>query len=103
MCWSFLGLTSLFIATRFTFTLEAFRNALSLYPQLLINSYVIGFIVFWVLGARLVHVTEKQVVELVRYDVFQNPTWLNRFRLNPWLDNIHLLLGILQTNTCYHI
>ena len=46
-----LGLTSLFIATRFTFTLEAFRNALSLYPQLLINSYVIGFIVFWVLGA----------------------------------------------------
>lgn len=46
-----LGLTSLLIATRFTFTIEAFRNALSLYPQLLINSYVIGFIVFWVLGA----------------------------------------------------
>lgn len=46
-----LGITSLLIATRFTFTLEAFRNALSLYPQLLINSYVIGFIVFWVLGA----------------------------------------------------
>ncbi len=46
-----LGLTSLLIATRFTFTLEAFRNALSLYPKGLINSYVIGFIVFWVLGA----------------------------------------------------
>lgn len=46
-----LGLTSLLIATRFTFTLEAFHNALSLYPKLLINSYVIGFIIFWVLGA----------------------------------------------------
>ena len=46
-----LGLTSLLIATRFAFTLEAFRDALSLYPQPLINSYVIGFIIFWVLGA----------------------------------------------------
>lgn len=46
-----LGFTSLLIATRFAFTLEAFRDALSVYPKLLINSYVIGFIIFWILGA----------------------------------------------------
>lgn len=46
-----IGLTSLVIATRFTFTIEAFQTAVKLYPTMLVNGYIIGFVIFWILGA----------------------------------------------------